>query len=122
MKTNLHHITRIMIITAVFTLSACTVDTQDLSEQVYMVEATSSSTPATSSAAPSTSERGRHDNASWSGFAQLWSETEDPAKASTSSQVIANSTAAKAVVEQEALIVEQATAQADQETGTVKEK
>lgn len=117
-----------MIITATFALSACTIDTHDLSEQVSIVEATSSSTPATSLAAPSTSERGRRGNAGWFGFAQLWSVSDESAKVSKNSQVIASTPASKEVVEQEAQIhrdmlsTEQATAQADHETGTVKER
>ena len=132
MKTTLQNITRLMIITAAFTLSACTVETSDLSEQVGMVKATSSSTPVTSSiissGASSTSESGRLGNASWIGFTRLWSTSKKSANTSTNSQIIVNSTAAKAAAEQEAqvhqeaLIVEQATAKADHETGAAKER
>ncbi len=117
-----------MIITATFALSACTIDTHDLSEQVSNVEATSSSTPATSLAAPSTSERGRQDNTGWFGFAQLWSNSEDTVKVSKNAAVIASVTESNAVAEQEAQIhremlsTEQATAQADHETGNIKER
>lgn len=91
------NLVRIIACLVVCSFSACTVDTNNLPEQVHLIEATASSTPASSATSSRSNQAAHHNNQGLSGFVQVWSSTDSSTKIADEGQQISTQTKIAAI-------------------------